>query len=451
MITFIVLILAFAPFIIYCALTGCCSFRKKINPFAGADKKEEKDIAKKYQKRIEELESRTPKPENDVMIAELRQIQQQLEEEADQVRMRRWQRDRKQQKNVKLSVIISLYYYVSFWLWMLYVIFAISAKVGQYGQLFGVIATIAVICVIVLPFIFMVESYCSSDWKYIKNLKPISSDREAIESIGNAKPTVTMHAECFHYETRYRTVSYTDANGNTQTRLETYQEQVITSNHVEPYLFTHWFDSSKSTVRDVSKAGVIKIKMDLTVQFGDQTTAEDFQENFKRFQDKNRNRDTYVNFYVSTTVAGFEKRLTGYTGNKPIWINSVCFWISTIFCLGWPYRMLFNRITGNTEYSVEKVIFMNTPSNPVISNDPDHPLDPPSENAEDTIHNIKKKIQLILDHLEDILNHATAAGPSKNDGDGDGADDEVEMPSVVTYPHINVKLREVHYGPQTAH
>jgi len=409
-----------------------------MNPFASADEKEEKEIAKKYKKQMEELEGRTPKPENAVMIAELRRFQQQLEEEVDQARTRRWQRDRKQQKNVKLSVIISLYYYVSFWLFMFYLIFAFSAKAGQYGQLFGVIATIALICVIMLPFIFMVESYCSSDWKYIKNLKPISSDTRGIESIADAKPYVTMHAECFHYETRYRTVSYTDANGNMQTRLEQYQEQIITSHPVEPYLFTHWFDSSKSTIRDVSNAGIIKIKMDLTLQFGDQTTAEDFQEKFKRFQDKNRNRDTYVNFYVSTVVAGFEKRLTGYTGSRPIWINSVCFWIATIFCLGWPYRMLFNRITGSTEYSVEKVIFMNIPSNPTISTDPDHPLDPPSENDEDTIDHIKKKIQLILDHLETIFNPPAAAGPSKNYDDDD---DEVEIPAVAAYPHINVKLR----------
>eukprot|EP00122_Pirum_gemmata_P000997 Pgem_evm1s893 len=42
----------------------------------------------------------------------------------------------------------------------------------------------------------------------------------------NSAPTLSANVEGYHYETRYRTVSYTDADGNTQQRLESYEVKV---------------------------------------------------------------------------------------------------------------------------------------------------------------------------------------------------------------------------------
>ena len=435
----VILIQIFAPFLIYWVLISCCGYKKKTSkPFKKADEMEDIEIASKYGKQSDELESRTPKPENAVMIAELRRIQQQLEEEVDQVLARRRQRDREQLKTVKLFRVISLYYYVSFWLWMIYLIIGFGAKIGLYGYLFGALAGVAVVAVIILPVVFILESWRSSELKYIRKLSPLSSATQSIESMRNTQPCVAMNAECYHYELRTRTVSYVDANGNAQTRLETYQEKVVTAFIIEQYHFTHWFDSSQTTLTDVCKTGITKIKLELNVHFGDQATAVDFQEKFGRFRAENRGRDTYVNCFVSATVVGFEKRLAAYadSGDKPGWISSVWFWLATIFCLGWPYRIMFNRNTGKTEYSVEKVIFMNAPSNPAISADPVPAEEPRPESEEDTIKKIKSNIDSIFDHL--------LTGLSSHD-------DEVHIRCAAIDQHMNVTLRQAFHAPQTAH
>jgi len=436
----VILIQIFAPFIIYCILTSCCGYSKKTTKSSTkAAKKEEKAIAEKYKKQMEELESRTLNPVNSVTISELRQIQQQLEEEVDQLRARCRQMDREKRKTAKLSRIVSFYYYISFWLWMVYLIIGFAIKLGFYGLLFGILLIIAIIFVIALPIVFLIESWNSSERQYIKNLSSLTSAADRIESIRNTQPTVCMNAECYHFETRTRTVYYTDANGNTQSRIETYQEKVVTAFIVEPFLFTHWFDSSQSTLTDVRKVGITKIKMDLTVHFGDHTTEEHFTDKFHRFQDENRYRDVFVNFFVSKMVDGFEKRLSAYTdpSNKPGWIGSVWFWLATFFCLGWPYRIMFNRTTGKTEYSVVKVIFVNNSEIQPTPANTDQVPEVPSENIteENAINNIKTNIEAILDRLGD--------GLMENDA-------EMPIKCAATDQHMNVTLREAQHTLQTA-
>lgn len=435
----VIFVQIFAPFIIYWVLIQFCGYHKKnTKPFAKADERENKVIVEKYKKQLEELEGRSLNPENAITIGELRQIQQQLEDESDQLRARRRQRNREKQKTVKLFRITSFYYYVSFWMWMIYLIIAFGAKLGQYAFLFGTLAIIATICVIALPIVYLIESYCSAERQYIKNLSSLTTATDRIESIRNTQPTVTMNAECYHFELRTRTVYYTDANGHMQSRLETYQEKVVTAFIVEPFLFTHWFDSSQSTLTDVRKAGITKIKMDLTVQFGDETTAEHFAERYQRFQNENRYRDVFVNFFVSNTVAGFEKRLAAFTdgGTRPEWISSLWFWLATLVCLGWPFRIMFNRATGKTEYSIVKVIFTSAPSIQGTTSDNAHnPELPPEAASEETIINdIKTNIQAMLDQLASL---------SENDG-------EMPIKCAATDQHMNVTLREAHHAPQTA-
>ena len=435
----IILIQISAPFIIYYVLISCCGYHKKTrNPFAKADETEDKAIAQKCKTQLEELESRTPKPANAVMTSELRRIQQQLEEEVDQLRATRRLRDREKRKTVKLFRIISFYYYVSFWLSIIYLVIAGGIKIDQYGRLFTVIIIIAVICVLVMPIVFLIESCYSAERQYIKNLSLLTSATERIESIRNTQPTVHMNAECYHYEPRTRTVYYTDGNGNSHSQTINYMEKVVSAFIVEPFLFTHWFDSSERTLIDIRKVGITKIKMELTVHFGDLTTEQHFKEKFQQFQNENRYRDHIVNFFKSSTVDGFEKRLAAYTGNgnKPCWISSLWYWLATFLCLGWPYRIAFNRKTGKTEYSVVKTIFINTPYTPATPTDADYTSQRPSENTEEnTINNVKRDIQSMLDRLDNGLL----------------ADErEMSIKCAATNQHMNVTLQEAHHTLQAA-
>ena len=423
------LVQTLSPFIIYDVLLKCCGYREKTSkPFAIADQRENRAIAERYKTELEELEGRSLAPENTVAFNELRRIRQQLEEETDQLRARRRERSREKWKTVQLSRIVSLCYYISFWLWIIYLIAAFGAKLSQYASLFAILIICAIVSVSCLPCVFVIESGFSGERQYIANFKSLTSTEDSIESIRNTQPTITMKAECYHYETRTRTVSFTDAHGNRRSKQETYRVEVVTALIVEPFRFTHWFDSSEIMPADVHKAGITKIKMNLTVQFGDEATAANFAERYRQFKLENQFRDELVRFSVSSTVAGFKKRLAAYTGTgtKPGWISSVWFWLATCFCLGWPYRIMFNRATGGkTECSVVKLIFIDTP-----------PTQDTSSNAdvynETVINDIKTSIQAMLCQLE--------RSSDNNDG--------IPIKRTDTDRHLNVELREAHHAPQ---
>ena len=67
---------------------------------------------------------------------------------------------------------------------------------------------------------------------------PHSNNRQCfIQVLRRAQPVIMWFVECYHYETRTRTVYYTDANGNQTSRLETYQEMVVTHSESEVSIF----------------------------------------------------------------------------------------------------------------------------------------------------------------------------------------------------------------------
>ena len=201
---------------------------------------------------------------------------------------------------------------------------------------------------------------------------------------------------------------------------------MVTAVIVEPFLFTHWFDSSQSTLTDVDNVRITKIKMELTVQFGDHATARHFARKFRGFKQQNRHRDEYVDFFVSTAVDGFKKRLAVYTdpGNKSWWISSVWFWLATVFCLGWPYRIMFNHFTSKTYYSVVKVIFNKISSIPAIPIGAINTSRPPDNDEE----NVQDMIDLLIARLS-------------------ATDEEMPIRCATTDEHVNVTLQEAHHTP----
>ena len=72
--------------------------------------------------------------------------------------------------------------------------------------------------------------------------------KEFIQTLRATCPSVSFSSESYHYETRYRTVSYTDSNGKSQTRTESYQEIVVTHTDAMSYQFEFHDDISKDTL-----------------------------------------------------------------------------------------------------------------------------------------------------------------------------------------------------------
>ena len=94
----------------------------------------------------------------------------------------------------------------------------------------------------------LLETLVCNEYNYLSNLGDMVNVKEFIQTLRATRPSVSFSSESYHYETRYRTVSYTDSNGKSQTRTESYQEIVVTHTDAMSYQFEFHDDISKDTL-----------------------------------------------------------------------------------------------------------------------------------------------------------------------------------------------------------
>ena len=441
LIIFICLEQIFAPFLVYWCIK---KYRKYDAKASKSDHKAASDV--KILKKELSLTEQTL--QNEEAIKKLSDIEQRLTKAVDGARAKRRRQQHVQNKSPSLFRVTSCFYYWSSLSWIIYLIISSHLNLSDYNSLFSTVDILGYVFMPIMMVVVLIESFVCSEFQYIRNLSLVSSAAERIEEIRMGQPSVVMSAVCYHYETRTRTVYYQDSNGNTQSRLETYQEKVITANITQPYFFSFWQDQSPKTLMDIDRQKVTKIRMRLYVLFGDADTASDFYDRYSRFQDENRHRDTFVDFGVDRNAAGFEKRLAAYTDvkKKPFWIALRWYVIFAFLYFGWIYRIVFNHSTGRTEYKVVKLIYLNRPSdvNMNVQNvcDADKLIDSKSDESEvppptydSLISVIKNNITSLMKELEQFANNDVIV-------DNDDNDDETSLGLVTDTKFMHVVLGE---------
>ena len=350
------------PFLLYCCIKICNSKKTKIDYKTASDIKA---LKKKVQQANQtSLQVEPLSKEFEDTLKKLSDIEEQVAKAVDAAKARRERHHSVQNKTTSLCRVMSCFCYWSSWGWIIYLIHSHHLNLPEYEELFSTLDNLSVNFLIIMIAIVFVESFSCSEFQMLRNISSVCSATERIKLIRTSRPSIVMSAVCYHYETRTRYVDYHDSYGHKKKRLENYQEKVVTAVVKQPYIFSFWQDLSPKTLMDVDKQKVTKIKMQLYVLFGDTDTATNFHDRYSRFQDKNRPRDTFVDFAVNCEVAGFEKCFVGHTSvkKKPFWIGLPYYIISTLLYLGWIYRIIFNKVAGRTKYKVVKLIHFNRPS-----------------------------------------------------------------------------------------
>jgi alpha-amylase/alpha-mannosidase (GH57 family) len=88
--------------------------------------------------------------------------------------------------------------------------------------------------------VYIIWSCCHSATKYMTGLLTISEMFKNVELAIKTAPSVMMHIQNYHYETRHYTTR--DSKGNTHHRTK--RVRVNTHAATEPFLFTQWQDQS---------------------------------------------------------------------------------------------------------------------------------------------------------------------------------------------------------------
>ena len=82
---------------------------------------------------------------------------------------------------------------------------------------------------------------CTSDTcKFLSKLNLKVNPYNQTYHLQHTGPITVWHITCYHWETRFRTVTERDSNGNTRTRTETYQEKVVTHTNSHTVHYRGW-------------------------------------------------------------------------------------------------------------------------------------------------------------------------------------------------------------------
>ena len=345
------------PFIIY-----LCAMSKK----KSKEEREEQEDQRRFQEVGKELERRLQQVARAGCRLDLdrgvQDYQQTVQEYQRENRNKELSGKRGLFRNARLWRIISIHLFFSFYLLILYLVGCEIFQCTQYGHVFVSLKNFGIVMLCISSVYIFIESIFSHELDYLRNIMQDETAWGYIQKMHQVPPRISMKVECYHLEMSTRVVYYTDANGNMQSRTETYPEKVVTFEDHDEFSFGSWVDVSKREMPALSTASLTRVRIDPYVLFGDQETADDYERQAAAMIERNRHRDAFTDFSASREIPGLKKRISAYVDLrvKPWWIRPLFFWLATLLQMTWPYRWLFRAKTSKSFYALKKMIYKST-------------------------------------------------------------------------------------------
>merc|ERR1711964_831590 len=155
-------------------------------------------------------------------------------------------------------------------------------------------------------------------------------------------------------ETRTRVVTYTDEDGNSRTRIETYTVRVDTHSASQHYRFDAWDDVS-GKLPSLTDYKLTKLTWGKQWMFADAFTEADYHQRrswFIQFND----RDVSYDFSTKLKIPGHrEKILAEVTpGATPCFLNIGWYWMMNLLGLSMCFRWYFSSVSGPRDFNLIK-------------------------------------------------------------------------------------------------
>lgn len=356
------------PFLLHCC-ARCVAAHKEVKD-EQAELRREQEAGIELGRRLQQVAVAGSQEELDRGIEEYQQAVQNFKDESDEKEL---SRNRGFFRNASLWRLISMQMNLSFYLWLVYFVGCEVSQCTRYGLIFHALRYFAIVIMSISPVIVFIESIFSHELAYLKNIMQDDTAWSYIQKMHEVPPEIVMIVECYHYETRTRVVYYTDANGNSQSRIETYTEKVTTFVDQDEFSFGSWVDVSKREMPPLGYASLTRVKIDPCILFGDQETADDYTSQVSEMIERNRHRDVFTDYSAKRQIPGLKKRFSTYVdlSVRPWWIRRLYFWIATLLMMSWPYRWFFRAKTSKTYYILKKKMYKSTtPPSEVDITDP---------------------------------------------------------------------------------
>ena len=345
------------PFLLFCC-ARCVAAHKEV--------KDEQDELKREQeagielgRRLQQVAVAGSQEERDRGIEEYQEAVQNFKDESDEKELRR---NRGFLRNGSLWRLISMQMNLSFYLWLVYLVGCEVSQCTRYGRILDALRYFAIVIMFISTVIVFIESIFSHELAYLKNIMQDITAWSYIQKMHEVPPEIVMTVDCYHNEMRTRVVHDTDANGNLQSRTETYTERVTTFVDQDKFSFGSWVDVSKREMPPLGYTSLTRVKIDPCILFGDQETADDYTSQVSEMIERNRHRDVFTAYSATRQIPGLQKRFLTYVdlNVRPWWIRRLYFWIATLLMMSWPYRWFFRAKTSKTYYILKKKMYKST-------------------------------------------------------------------------------------------
>jgi len=203
--------------------------------------------------------------------------------------------------------------------------------------------------------LYMIESCCSSTRQYLWSVTDPEGIQYHIHRVRSSAPRLCFHVECYHYETY--TTTTTDSQGKQTTSTRT--EKHVTYRESQPFHYDCWDDISGDLIGVGELYRLTRVRFHKTYVFADEHTREAWEAEARNIQDRNRCRDTHMDFWHCLDIPSYVPRMLAVPGNEPELPRGVgknWYILSSLLLCGYCYRSWFHSISTRQSYDYVKRI-----------------------------------------------------------------------------------------------
>lgn len=217
---------------------------------------------------------------------------------------------------------------------------------GNIGAALGITAAVAIA--------YWIECFCAGTGKYLRNILQKEGAAQFVERLKGQPAVIHWDVACYHWETRRRSKTVRDANGNTRTEWETYREKVYTWRATEQYRYTTCIDVSGQLL-GLDEYNLTKLRLRKIYGFVDVQSQQHYAQQRRTFRMMNW-RDMHQEFHERYDIPGFVDRILAESepGIKPGWMSASCYWVCNLLFMSPCFRHKMSAACGNAEYTFIK-------------------------------------------------------------------------------------------------
>jgi hypothetical protein len=245
--------------------------------------------------------------------------------------------------------------------------FALTLALAMGGAGLGVLG--GFIPFLIFYIFYLIECCCSSSLSFLSNQQHVERAQSAVEAMQSQPPIVSMFVQCYHYETRTRTVSVRNSDGSTSLRTETYTERVVTYSETVYMPYGSWMDVT-GAVSGLANYPLSKLHFDVAWEAADDETAAAQKAIGQELRERCRHFDVHMDYGEGATINEFQPHILALVGADamPALLSVRWYWIFSLLLLSWPYRIWFERLSISKDITFRKVISLQ----PHLPNRPMH-------------------------------------------------------------------------------